>query len=509
MDDTGRKQSDAKKLPRGGGKVRENLLGSMPSAEVMDAPPESAAAAPDGSVKVWADDPLGGVEITRPTPVITGVPLECKINGAAVPPGHYQVGTANFRYWTAAAALRRCAEFWLARDSSLAWQHGSGPLQVILDGGLDLNAFYDRQRLVFFHGRVLGKKIYSGESPDIVCHEMGHAILDGFKPELWDVASQEVAAFHEAFGDMSAILAALQVPEIRNLVLEETNGRISRNSRVSRLAEQLGAAIRALHPDAVDNDSLRNAANRFLYQSPLELKSSGPASTLTSEPHSFSRVFTGAFLDALAGMLVVIAHDVDAPTEAELLQASEDMGDILLAGVRNASVVSNFYAQVAAGMVSASPHANTKYPRMMKSAFVRRDILSLQSATSVETLSAAAGMFSGAAAPQYESAYVAFDGAQFGLGERALLCETPSQPRRIAASAAGNDIGPVKAPGSETAALSFVEELFKRGRVDCDGVAPDATRFDPVIGLKTHRLEASNDAVVLRRVLCDCGLCQH
>ena len=102
---------------------------------------------------------------------------------------------------------------------------------------------------------------------------------------------------------MSAILTALQLPTVRQAVLEETDGNLRRNSSVSRVAEQLGFAIRQRSPAAVDRDSLRNAANSFVYVDPLTLPSSGPASQLTRAPHNFSRVFTGAFLEALGGMV--------------------------------------------------------------------------------------------------------------------------------------------------------------------------------------------------------------
>ena len=58
-------------------------------------------------------------------------------------------------------------------------------LKVILDEGVDLNAYYDRKALNFFHGPSHTGTVYSGESPDIVCHEMGHAVLDSFKSQLW------------------------------------------------------------------------------------------------------------------------------------------------------------------------------------------------------------------------------------------------------------------------------------------------------------------------------------
>jgi hypothetical protein len=89
-----------------------------------------------------------------------------------------------------------------------------------------------------------------------------------------------VAAFHESFGDMSAILSQLQLPGFRKAVLTETGGVLYRSSWLSRLAEQLGWAIRFAFPDAVDSDCLRNAVNSFFYRDPIQLPPSGPANTL-------------------------------------------------------------------------------------------------------------------------------------------------------------------------------------------------------------------------------------
>ena len=268
----------------------------------------------------------------------------------------------------------------------------------------------------------------------------GHAVLDGLKPQLWNVASHEAAAFHEAFGDMSAILAALQLPTMRQLVLSETNGHLNRNSRLSRLAEQLGAAIRETHPDAVSLDGLRNAANSFTYQDPLQLPSSAPAAQLSSEPHSFSRVFTGAFLDALAGMLVVFAGQQAPPTEQDLEVVGQHMGDILLAGIKQAPVVSNFYAQVAAGMVQASTAADPSYPRVLKSAFIRRHILSLSSAAAVEPFRAAlfpSGAASSLDAPSEPLGQLALSGNAYGLGDRPLVGRNPLSAKAFSGQSRG------------------------------------------------------------------------
>src|SRR5262249_58507819 len=119
----------------------------------------------------------------------------------------------------------------------------------------------------------------------------GHALLDSFKPQLFDAASLEVAAFHEAFGDMSAVLSALQLPSAREGVLAETGGVLRRASRFSRLAEQLGWAIRQSVPSAVEPDCLRNAVNTFFYRDHDTLPTTPPAHSLSSQTHTFSRAF--------------------------------------------------------------------------------------------------------------------------------------------------------------------------------------------------------------------------
>ncbi|HZX26569.1 MAG TPA: hypothetical protein VFF16_05850, partial [Telluria sp.] len=174
-----------------------------------------------------------------------------------------------------------------------------------------------------------------------------------------------------------------------------------------------------------------------------------------------------------------------------------------------ASVVSNFYAQVAAGMVQAAAGMNAQYARALKSTFIRRGILSIQSATTVTSLTEAATSMVANAMGTYAPIHLAIPGAPYGLGDRPLLVETPSQPRRFSAIAAHNEFAPQPAPSSEAAARGFVDQLFRQGRIDFGNVAAEEDRIDPVSSLKTHRLVHSDGAVRLERVLCDCGLRHH
>ncbi|PPQ27879.1 hypothetical protein CCS01_26075 [Rhodopila globiformis] len=453
-------------------------------------------------VNAWEDDPGPAVEIARPAPDLSRQPLAYAFPHPQPAADKYQPGTAEFRYWTAAEALRRGADFWAPLLPVKSWQPGR-TLSVKLDEGEDLNAFYDRQALNFFHGPGAdGTLVFSGESPDVACHEMGHAILDAVKPDLWDAASQEAAAFHEGFGDISAILSALQLQSLRIAILNDTGGHLYRSSRLSRLAEQLGAAIRAQSPDAVEPDCLRNAVNSFTYSDPAELPSSAPASHLSSEPHSFSRVMSGAVFECLAGMLTASAADAKKPTEQELARVSTETGKIVIDAVVAAHVAPNFFAQVAAQMVQVSGAVNAAYPPVLRGVFVRRSILSLESVTSM-----AATALMPVAAVAAPAAQLALPGTRYGLAQP-LLVQAPAQPRHFAITSGAPNGSSVQPPNALEAATAFVDDLFRNGRVDDQGLpASNARLVHTRRRLRTHRLKAEAAGVRLERQLFDCGFC--
>ncbi|GAC1446479.1 MAG: hypothetical protein NVSMB56_05550 [Pyrinomonadaceae bacterium] len=472
------------------------------------------------TVACWEDDP-GDPQLQPPPAPITvaapnqaAQPLPFKIGGATPAPKIYQPGTPNFRFYAAASALRRTANFWGAIiQSGTNWEVGK-TLPVILDDGVDLNAFYtrggfgDAPGLHFFHQGIAGRVYFSGESPDVVCHEMGHAVLDAIRPQLFDAQTIEAAAFHESFGDMSAMLSALQVVSFRQAVFNETQGVINRASRLSRLAEQLGAAIRIQHPDAVDADCLRNAANSFFYRDPQTLPPSAPASQLSSEPHSFSRVFTGAFLDALAGMFKLQGA---SPTAADLLKTSQDMGRILIAGILAAPVVPDYYSQVAAHMIDADEAApfSGKYRDALKSAFVRRGILSLHAAatiTSVKPVGARRISMTGRSdSASGELPKATISGSQYGLKKAALMVYTAEEPKRFAVTSASLTLGSIEPRSPQNSAESFTEDLFQRGRVDIGSYGHSETAHVHSLSRKTHVIVEESGDLLLKRRTFDCG----
>jgi hypothetical protein len=463
------------------------------------------------SQAVPTDPPLLATPVLRPAPKLSPralLPIRISTHPPK-PAGAFSPGTPEFRYWTAAEALRRGADFWNRSSGVKKWFPSVGKsLPVVLDAGVDFNAFYDRSELQFFHGSTPGfGTVFSGESPDIVCHELGHAVLDALRPQLFDAGFVEAAAFHESFGDMSALLSALQLPSLRLRVLAESHGKLSRSSSLSRLAEQLGFAIRKIAPTSVESDCLRNAANSFFYRDPSTLPPSAPASGLSSEPHSFSRIFTGAFLDVLAGLLNTAAAD-GTPTETQLLEISEKAAGYLVKAIRSARIVPAYYSQIAAAMVDA---ADPSDKNAVAGGFVHHGVLSLAAAANaVARREARTTIAPKARKMTNELDKVAVQCADYGFPAETILINGASEVGdRYEAAGAGFAAGALPPAESEKAAQDFLEDLLQLGRVEFGkeklAVAAFASPFAQPHKRKTHKLVQDGQALRLVRLGFDCG----
>lgn len=462
---------------------------------------------PAGMVRAWEDDPESGVIMTVPAPDLSNPPLGFSLPTGGPPPAIYVQGTSEFRYWATATALRRGADYWAKRIPLTQW-FGGPSLNVVLDKDFALDANYDRTALNFFHGPGVTGTVFTCESADVSCHEMGHAVLDAFKPGLWGVASQEAAAFHESFGDISALMSAILIPSLRASILAANGGNLYTKSRLSRLAEQLGSALRAQDPDLAEVDCLRSAINSFNYQDPTTLPSNAAMSTLSSEPHSFSRIFTGAFFEILAASLAAKATNPGAPTEAELLSVADDLAGFLVQGIKLSPIVANWYAHVAANMVVAA-QADSIYASIMKGVFVARHILSLQSTSSLPMVSQTKSP-SVAAMPeatvQRPLPIVGLPAAHYGI-DGMLFVDAASEPCRFVVTAAGLDAEPIPPLSGAIAAKTFVDDLFMRGRIDYGAVVNRERRLFSDHKTKTHALVKVEGGARLERRLFNCAFC--
>jgi hypothetical protein len=328
-------------------------------------------------IRVFLNDPAGRGErlVSSDPPQATEQgPWGFRVEGKAPEPRAYEPDTREFLYWQISSALERGKRLWSDHlPAPGRWIPGP-VLPAVPAAGKGLNAFYDRKALRFFRDvdSKTGAVVQSGDSPDIVTHEQGHAVLDAIRPDLWDAPHFEVAAFHEAFGDLAAIFVALATPALATVVDAETKSEPSRSNLVSRLAEELGAAVRDRYgADAALPGALRDAVNAFGYTDPRGLPDSAPACALSAEPHSFCRVMTGACWD----VLVTIFHAGEGADRAGALAgAAKTAARLAVAAAETAPTGADFFGRVArrivrearaAGDASAGPLAEGLFRRRL------------------------------------------------------------------------------------------------------------------------------------------------
>jgi len=166
----------------------------------------------------------------------------------------------------------------------IPWGFEGNRLIVVPHAGYGENAFYDRRSksLQFYYFGSEKDTVYTCLSTDVVCHEIGHAVLDGVRPYYNESVSLQTAAFHEAIGDISAILMCLRNNAFRRWLAETTEGDLSRQNPLANIAEQFGQAVEG-------RPYLRSALNKDKMST---IAGSG-------SPHRIAEVLVGAMFDIL------------------------------------------------------------------------------------------------------------------------------------------------------------------------------------------------------------------
>lgn len=259
---------------------------------------------------------------------------------------------------------------------------GTSTLAVIPHAGVDMNAFYDRRALQFFYftNPKIGGTVFACDSTDIVAHELGHAILDSYRPELWSAMSLETSSFHEAFSDFTAMMYIMTHDEVINKALSETGNNLGLPNVISRLAEQFGVAISKISPADSGRDStcLRNAVNDYKYVNPGSLPKDAPKDQLAAEPHSFGRIFLGALYDIFVMMYNDFVSNGSSPIDA-VKQARDMISTYVLKAIQNAPANVKFYASVAKTILWADVVlSDRRFHDRMQQIFFDRNMLTAQ-----------------------------------------------------------------------------------------------------------------------------------
>lgn len=261
-------------------------------------------------------------------------------------------------------------------------------LQVQPAAGSDMNAYYDRRSLKFFYYNHKGRNVYFGDSSDIITHELGHAVLDAMRPDFWSVQALEIWSFHEAFSDIVAIFNVMSHDGAVRAVLGETGGNLRVSNSASRLAEEVGGLIRDVTGDAsyLPNALRDPAVERFHYASPSSIPADAPNNRLAAECHSFGRVFSAAWYEALAR---AYEHESSSGKDPErALKAARDACfSTLLKAVPASPRTSNYFEAVARCMTTVASTFGEAYSEIFSDVFKEWKIVPEEAARALSATS--------------------------------------------------------------------------------------------------------------------------
>lgn len=250
----------------------------------------------------------------------------------------------NYLFWPGTPEFDQINSFYYATFTlrmyeryahrTLPWSFPAPRLLIDPHAGDGANAFYSEQdRLLGFHSfQVDDEFIYSAQSADVVSHETAHAVLDGLRDLYNESFGLGAAAFHESFGDMTAVLVALHDDSLVRRLLEWTKGDLRLDNFISVVADQLTERLRQ-RGEAMPGRTvyLRNALNdlKALPFDQLPINPSNPEVELGREIHNYSRLFTGAFYDILVGIYESLRRTMEDRTA---IHSTRDIVGHLLIG---------------------------------------------------------------------------------------------------------------------------------------------------------------------------------
>ena len=265
----------------------------------------------------------------------------------------YAPGTAGFVRWQARQAAIVTMETWekaLGAPITTWAAQATDPRRLLIepDLGDDINAYYDRTSLSFYHHTSDGVASFSGASTDVVSHEAGHGILDAIRPDLWNTPYLEAGGFHEAFGDVTAIITALSDKATRKALLAVSPDLGSANF-VEGTAEDLSDAIRRAVGPTHSASKPRRALNTFRWQLPNTMPTQGGPDIMIAEVHSIARLMSGCFYDLVRAMFTTSGQR----TETRLWSVTKTAARLFYKASVTAPEVPRFFQAVGRAMVLA------------------------------------------------------------------------------------------------------------------------------------------------------------
>lgn len=240
---------------------------------------------------------------------------------------------------------------------ALPWSFPAPRITINANVGVEANAFYSEQdRLLGFHSFQLnGKRVSTAQSADIVAHEAAHAVLDGLRDLYNESFGLGPSAFHESFGDMTAMLVALHDDSLVRRLLEWTGGDLLLDNFVATVAEQLTQALMQDNVPYLRGHTvyLRNAINSLRKRpfNELTYAPNDPEMELGRQAHNYSRLFSGAFYDILTGIYERLKRDM--PPHIAIYRARDIAAHLLVCAVELGPVGEFTFGDMARAFLAA------------------------------------------------------------------------------------------------------------------------------------------------------------
>jgi hypothetical protein len=209
---------------------------------------------------------------------------------------------------TYAVAMTTYERFWMALGrlpefAPVVRARGDGRLEIRPHFDLEDNAYYVPKEGALCFGYVKAKASSAGRtqqgayvftclSHDVIAHEVAHALLDGMRPHLMLPSNPDVAAFHEGFADLVALLMRFRYTDVVRRGLEESEeGRLD-SRLLTELAREWGRS---------DGDG-RSALRQVLYRQGQPDDPVPPSDRYDSkkEHHDLGAVLVAAVFEAMS-----------------------------------------------------------------------------------------------------------------------------------------------------------------------------------------------------------------
>lgn len=126
------------------------------------------------------------------------------------------------------------------------WKAG-GPLVVRPHAMEEMNTYYftDPPSINFgyFTSPFRRTPVWTCLSHDVVAHELGHAVLDNFRPLFVYSSEFDTYALHESIGDLLALFSALQHKAVVRRLFQDSGGDLRKASLITQMGEEFGVGF--------------------------------------------------------------------------------------------------------------------------------------------------------------------------------------------------------------------------------------------------------------------------